>query len=133
MSPTGNVPAEVLVDAVERVVAQCDDRELADAYAESLLAMQANARDAVVEAVFDAFRERGESSEDAAEGSGVALAQIHFADPGALRALVEYAGQNADLLKEATVLFVERHPGLVDALPPLVGRALHDRLAQPAS
>jgi hypothetical protein len=83
---------------------------------------------AFIEAVFSAFRERGESSEDAVEGAGVTLDGIQGRDGRAVAAFVAYAHTNPGLLKEATTIFVEQRPDLVTELPVVLRRALADRL-----
>jgi len=129
VSLLGNVPADVLVGTVEKLVAKMDESDLATAYARELRAMPADAFGIFVEAMFDAFRDRGESSEDAAEGAGTTLEGIARRDDGAVGALVEYARSNAGLLKEATTLFVEHRPDLVITLPPELYGALAERLS----
>ena len=66
---------------------------------------------AFVEALFDAFRERGESSEDAAEGRRAPRWRAsRQRDDRAVNALLEYARTNPGLLKRTTALFVEHRP-----------------------
>lgn len=129
MSLLGNVPADVLVGTVDKLVAKMDESDLAAVYARELRAMPADAFGIFVEALFDAFRDRGESSEDAAEGAGTTLDGIARRDDGAVGALVEYARCNAGLLKEATTLFVEHRPDLVATLPPELYGAIAERLS----
>ncbi len=124
----GNVPADMLVGAVEKLLAKMDEADLAACYERDLAAMPADAFGAFVEAVFAAFRERGESSEDAAEGAGTTLESIARQDGQAARALLGYVRTNPDLLKEATALFVEQRPDLVGALPAALRDALAERL-----
>lgn len=126
MSQFGSVPAQSLADAVEKHVAKMDEAELASLLSTCLANMPGDARVAFVESVFDAFRDRGESSEDAAEGAATSLERIRDGDAGALRALVAYARENTGLLKEALSLFAEHHGAHVDALP----RALVDGIAE---
>lgn len=121
----------MLVDAVEKLVARMDEAELASTFERDLYTMPADACGAFVEAMFDAFRERGESSEDAAEGAGTTVAQVERRERPALDALVRYACANAGLLKEATALFVEAHPDFVSALPHALYRAIAERLSLP--
>jgi len=130
MSPMsfGNVPADTLVGAVEKLLAKMDEAELAAVYERDLATMPSDAFAAFVEAVFGAFRERGESSEDAAEGAGTTLESIARRDGHAASALLAYARGNPDLLKEATTLFVEQRPDLVVALPAVLREALAERL-----
>jgi hypothetical protein len=128
MSHFGNVPADVLVGTVEKLVSKMDEADLAAAFSRELSTMPPEASAAFVEAMFDAFRDRGESSEDAAEGAGTTIASIQARDPIALQAFVDYARQNAGLLKEATILFVEHHPALTGALPAVLRSAIAERL-----
>lgn len=122
----GNVPAGALGGALEKLLAKMDESDLAASYERELAAMPPDAFHAFVEAVFAAFRERGESSEDAAEGAGTTLESIARREHGAPEALVAYARANPDLLKESTALFVRRRPDFVAVLP----AALRDALAQ---
>ncbi|HEX3370074.1 MAG TPA: hypothetical protein VHS56_10910 [Candidatus Cybelea sp.] len=125
----GNVPADMLVGAVEKLLAKMDESDLAVLYARELSSMPRDAYQALIESVFNAFRERGESSEDAAEGAGTTLESIAQREDGAVDALLAYARANPDLLKEATALFVEQRPEHINALPASLRDALAERLA----
>jgi hypothetical protein len=129
----GNVPAEMLAGAVEKLLAKMDETDLAAFYERELAAMPPNVVAAFCEGVFAAFRERGESSEDAAEGAGTTLDAIAAREPAALSALLRYALANPDLLKEATTVFVAQRPDSIDALPATVRDALAERLTQSLS
>ena len=129
LSHFGNVPAGVLAGTIEKLVAKMDETELASAFRTELTTMPADASGAFVEAMFDAFRDRGESSEDAVEGAGTTLDDVGRRDAGALASLVEYARTNPGVLKEAVTLFVEQHPQFAGALPALLRTALAQRLA----
>lgn len=121
MPPFGNVPAQTLVDAVEKHVARMDDAALADVLSRGAPAMPQDARRALVASIFDAFRDRGESSEDAAEGANASLDRLENADPQAVAALIEYARANPGLLKEALAHYAEEHAMQLEGLPaPLV-------------
>ncbi|HTZ55948.1 MAG TPA: hypothetical protein VMB20_12875 [Candidatus Acidoferrum sp.] len=121
MPPFGNVPAQTLVDAVEKHVAHMDDAALADVLCGGVPAMARDARSALVASIFEAFRDRGESSEDAAEGANASLDRLEGADAQAVAALVEYARANPGLLKEALTHYAEEHATQLDGLPaPLV-------------
>lgn len=128
VSHFGNVPAELLAETVDKVVAKMDEGELATAYERDLPGMPADAYSALVEAMFDAFRGRGESSEDAAEGAGTTIEGIERRDDSAVGAFFAYVRTNPGLLKEATSLFVEERPDLVTALPSTLQTALAQRL-----
>ena len=119
----------MLVGTVEKLVAKMDETDLAGVYARELAAMPGDAFGAFVEAMFDAFRERGESSEDAVEGAGTTLESVSRREDGAVGALLEYARSNPGLLKEATTLFVEQRPDLIGALPPALYGAIAERLS----
>jgi len=129
VSHFGNVPADVLVGTVEKLVAKMDEGNLASVYERDLSAMPADAFGAFVEAMFDVFRGRGESSEDAVEGAGTTLEGIDRRDDQAVRALLEYARINPGLLKETTALFVEHRPDLTGALPAPLLSAIAERLS----
>jgi hypothetical protein len=105
-----------------------DEADLADAYARDLSAMTTEAFGAFVEAMFDAFRDRGESSEDAAEAAGTTIAGIEARDAAALSSFLEYARTNPGLFKEATTLFVEERPDLAGSLPAALRSAIAERL-----
>lgn len=125
----GNVPPDMLAGAVEKLLAKMDETDLAAFYERELSAMPMEIVDAFVGALFDAFRDRGESSEDAAEEAGTTLEGIARRESGALSALLGYARTNPDLLKEATATFVHQRPDVVGALPPALREALAARLA----
>jgi hypothetical protein len=126
--PFGNVPADVLVGAVEKLLSTMDETDVAAVYERGLSSMPPQAFGAFIEAVFSAFRERGESSEDAVEGAGVTLDGIEGRDGRAIAAFVAYAQTNPGLLKEATTIFVEQRPDLVSDLPAALRGALANRL-----
>ncbi|MBV8148633.1 MAG: hypothetical protein JO092_06055 [Candidatus Eremiobacteraeota bacterium] len=128
MSHLGNVPADVLVGTVEKLVSKMDENDLAAVFSRDLSTMPIAAFGAFMEAMFDAFRDRGESSEDAVEGAGITLAGIERRESGAVRALMDYARTNPGVLKEATTLFVEHHPELVADLPATLRTAIAERL-----
>jgi hypothetical protein len=129
----GNVPPEMPAGAVEKMLAKMDDSHLAAVFERELPAMPSDAAGAFVEAIFTVFRDRGESSEDAVEGAGTSLDAIARSDAVALAALVAYARTNADLLREATVEFVERRPDLVRTLPSPIRDVLAERLTRSPS
>jgi hypothetical protein len=124
----GNVPADALGGALEKLLAKMDESDLAVFYERELGAMPSDAFHAFVEAVFAAFRERGESSEDAAEGAGTTLEGIARRERGAPEALIAYARANPGLLRESTALFVRRRPDFVKVLPASLREALAERL-----
>ncbi len=128
----GNVPPDALGGALEKLLAKMDETDLAILYERELSAMPSDAFHAFVEAVFAAFRERGESSEDAAEGAGTTLESIARRERGAAEALILYARANPDLLKESTALFVRRRPDFVAILPATLREELAERLTSKA-
>ena len=83
----GNVPADMLAGAVEKLLAKMDETDLAAFYERELSTMPSDVVHAFVEALFTAFRDRGESSEDAAEGAGTTLDAIARRETGAISAL----------------------------------------------
>ncbi len=129
----GNVPPDMLVGAVEKLLAKMDEADLAALYERELSSMPSDVVHAFVEALFEAFRDRGESSEDAAEGAGATLEAIASRETGAVVALFSYAQGSPDVLREATALFVERRPDFAESLPPALRDALAARLSLRAS
>ena len=126
----GNVPADMLAGAVEKLLAKMDETDLAAFYERELPTMPSDVFHAFVEALFTAFRERGESSEDAAEGAGTTLESIVHRESGAPEALLAYARSSPDLLRESTTVFVQRRPDFVAALPAVLRDALAQRLTR---
>jgi len=126
----GNVPADMLAGAVEKLLAKMDETELAVFYERELSTMPSDVFQAFVEAMFTAFHERGESSEDAAEGAGTTLDDIMRREAGAPQALLAYARNSPDLIRESTALFVQQRPDFVTALPAALREALAQRLTR---
>ncbi len=126
----GNLPVDELAGAAEKLLANMDEADLAAVYEREFSTMPSDAYEAFIEAVFEAFRERGESSEDAAEGAGETVESIAQRENGAAGALLVYARTNPELLKEATVLFVSKRPELITALPAAFRDALAERLTR---
>jgi hypothetical protein len=121
MSHFGNVPVEALADAVEKHVAKMDEAELAALLLGGLDRMPSDALSALVASIFDAFRDRGESSEDAAEGANTSLHALESGDRAASAGLIRYASENTALLKESMALFAQDHRDQLHALPqPLI-------------
>jgi hypothetical protein len=129
----GNVPADMLAGAVEKLLAKMDETDLAVFYERELSTMPSDVFHVFVEALFAAFHERGESSEDAAEGAGTTLDDIARREAGAPQALLAYARSSPDLIKESTALFVQQRPDFVTALPASLREALAERLTRSAT
>ena len=129
----GNVPADMLAGAVEKLLAKMDETDLAAFYERELSTMPSEVVHALVEALFAAFRDRGESSEDAAEGAGTTLDAIAGRETAAVTALLAYARGSPGLLKEATIVFVEQRPDLIAMLPAILRDALAQRLTRTPS
>ncbi|MDQ2865377.1 MAG: hypothetical protein M3R51_04070 [Candidatus Eremiobacteraeota bacterium] len=124
----GNLPAHVLTDAIEKHVAKMEDADLAAILARGIGAMPRSALHALVASIFDAFRDRGESSDDVAEGSRVPLESIEDCDLTAVAALIAYAAQNTSLLKESLTLFAEGHGDELSSLPKPILDGVSERL-----
>lgn len=101
----------------EKHVAKMDDAHLATLLSAAVPSMNESARGALIASIFDAFRERGESSEDAAEGAGTHLPMLESNDAQALRMLVAYSQANQGVLKEALTIFEAEHAEQLPALP----------------
>jgi hypothetical protein len=121
MSHFANVPVEALADALEKHVARMNEAELAALLLGALSKMPEGGVRALISSVFDAFRDRGESSEDAAEGANAPLRSLELGDRTAAALLLGYARENTGLLKEAMILFAQEHTDELNALPqPLI-------------
>ncbi len=129
MSVFGQYDSADVIDAAEKFLSKMNERELTAALEHCERTMQPASRSLLVEAIFDAFRQRGESSEDAAEGAGADLRALGSGDESAVRTLMEYAKTNPGLLKEAAIVLIEEHPHIVAELPPAVRDGIAQRLA----
>ncbi|MDP9110614.1 MAG: hypothetical protein M3M96_03145 [Candidatus Eremiobacteraeota bacterium] len=118
------------MSAFEKFIAKMDERDFAVAIAQTERSMSPGARAALVEAILDAFRERGESSEDAAEGAGTTADAIAARSPEAVAALLRYAQQNPGLLKESATTLIEAHPELLSQFSPQLVEGISARLLQ---
>ncbi len=130
MSVFGNYASGEVIDAAEKFISKMDERELASAIEQSERTMSGGGRALLVEAVFDAFRQRGESSEDAAEGAGTTLDAISRSDGEAVQQLLSYARANPGLLKEAAIGLVERDPSILEQLSPQITGGIAQRLLE---
>lgn len=130
MSVFGNFASDAVVDAAEKVISKMDEGELASSIEHSEQTMSSDGRALLVEAVFDAFRQRGESSEDAAEGAGTTVEAILRHDSDAIRKLLAYARTNQGLLKEASIGLIEREPEVLAQLSPEITGGIRKRLLE---
>ena len=128
MSVFGNYAPGQVADAAEKFISKMDEGELARAIEQSERTMSATARSQLVEAIFEAFRHRGEYSDDVVEGAGTTMDAVRNGDQSAVRALLTYANTNAGLLKEATTALIERHPMVTGELDPSLARGIAQRL-----
>ncbi|HZT11909.1 MAG TPA: hypothetical protein VFA29_03870 [Candidatus Baltobacteraceae bacterium] len=131
MSVFGGYATGRVVDAAEKFIGKMDEGDLASAIDEGEPRMTAQGRALLVEAIFDAFRARGESSEDAVEGAGTTLEALSAGETNAMRALLHYARANTGLLKEAAIALIEREPAAFSELSPRIAGGIAQRLAQP--
>lgn len=130
MSAFGNFASGEVIDAAEKFISKMDEHDLASAIEQGERTMSPSARTLLVEAIFDAFRQRGESSEDAAEEAGTTLDAIQRSDRDALNKLLAYARANPGLLKDAAVELVERDPALLAEVSPQIANAVKARLLE---
>jgi len=128
MSVFGNYAPGQIADAAEKYISKMGEADLARAIEQSEANMSASARSYLVEAIFEAFRHRGESSDDVVEGAGTTLDAVHRGEASAVRALLQYANANAGLLKEATTGLIERHPLVTAELDPALANGIAQRL-----
>lgn len=121
-------PTDV-ADAAEKFISKMDERQLADVIAQHQSVMPAEGRCALVESILDAFRHRGESSEDVAEGARAGLEAMQSGDVSAVDALLRYVSKNTGLLKEAAATLIEEHPEMLVHLPAVVVAGISAKLA----
>lgn len=89
-----------------------------------------DARVALVQSVLDAFRHRGESSDDVAEAAGVPVERLLLAEPDGVATLLAYVARNAGLLKEALTTMIESRPASVAQLPQSIIDGVTSQLAR---
>ncbi len=130
MSAFGNYASAEVIDAAEKFISKMDEADVASAIEHSERMMTAEGRALLVEAIFNAFRARGESSEDAAEAAGTTVDAIGTANSQALHALMDYARANPGLLKEAAIVLIEDHPEVVSQLSPELANGIEARLRE---
>lgn len=123
----GYEPPE-LVEAAERFVSKMNENDLHAELDVSERNFSSESRSQLAEAIFDAFRQRGESSEDAAEEAGADLCAITGGDAAALRTLITYAKNNPGLLKEAAIVLIETNPEIVEQLSPRLREGIASKL-----
>jgi len=129
MSLFGTHSSSEVAEAADRFISKMDEDELAKDIAAHQAAMPTDSRKALVESILDAFRGRGESSEDVAEAARAGLEAMQNGDIPAVAALLLYVNENTGLLKEAAMTLVEEHPELVMHLPSRVVSGISARLA----
>lgn len=130
MSVFGNYAPAQVADAAEKFISKMDEGDLARAMEQSERTMSGSARSQLVEAIFEAFRHRGESSDDVVEGAGTTLDAVRNGEPSAVRALLTYAKTNAGLLKEATTALIEHDPMVTAELDPSLAHGIAQRLPE---
>ena len=121
-------PGDV-ADAADKFISKMDERQLAAEIWGHYAAMPAAGRRALVEAILDAFRGRGESSDDVSEATGAGIEAMRDGELSAVEALLHYAKQNTGLLKEAAMTLCEEHPDMLVHLPDAVVRGISAKLA----
>jgi hypothetical protein len=128
MSYFENFGAGEVLDAADKFISKMDEGELSTAIAQSERTMASAVRQALVESILDAFRQRGESSDDVAEAAGTTVDVLNENGSTGINALLRYAMMNPGLLREATSLFIEEHPNFIDQLGPVVTNGITARL-----
>ena len=124
----GNFAPVQVAQAAEKFIGKMDEAVLARALAQSQTQLTPAARANLVEAIIGAFRGRGESSQDAAEGAGTTLDSLEAGDPQAVDALMRYARENPGLLKDAATKLIARDPQILRQLPPELGDGISQLL-----
>lgn len=129
MSPFGaHSPADV-AGAADKFISKMDERELAAQIASHYAQMPVEGRRVLVESILDAFRHRGESSDDVSEATGAGVDAMRDGELSALEALLHHAKQNTGLLKEAAMTLCEEHPEMLHHLPHAVVQGIAAKLS----
>lgn len=128
MSMFGTNPGNI-AEVAEKFIARMDERNLADEIALHQPAMPAQGRCALVESIFDAFRHRGESSEDVAEAAHAPLEALQRGEVSAVALLLAYVQQNTGILKEAASSLIENDPSMLASLPGTIVQGISAKLA----
>ncbi|MDP9017193.1 MAG: hypothetical protein M3N19_02595 [Candidatus Eremiobacteraeota bacterium] len=121
-------PSDV-AEAADKFISKMDESQLAALTAGHMATMPVEGRCALVESILDAFRHRGESSEDVAEAAHAGLEAMQSGDISAIAALLTYVDQNTGLLKEAATALIEEHPEMIQHLPGAVVDGISSKLA----
>lgn len=109
-------PSDV-AEVAEKFISKMDERNLADVIASHQAEMPAQGRCALVESILEAFRGRGESSDDVAEAAHTTLEAMQRGDVTAVASLLTYVAANTGLLKEAATTLIENDPAMLAQLP----------------
>ncbi|MHB8177008.1 MAG: hypothetical protein ACYDA5_07070 [Vulcanimicrobiaceae bacterium] len=116
--PLPGRPREELVAAAEKCVASMGDALLVTDFLERAHTLLPAESRIIIEAILQAFAERGESSDDVAEEAGLPTPWPEDTDPAStLVALLAYAARSAGLLELAVAGLLEREPTRSHLLP----------------
>jgi hypothetical protein len=129
MCAFGNATSAQVAAAAERFIAKMNEKDLLAAVRTSEETMSSNGRCSLAESILHSFRQRGESSDDVAEGAGTTVEAMAESEALALRALLDYAAGNPGLLKEALTDLIMARPELAAELAPALRDGIAERLA----
>ncbi len=131
MSSFGASGPSDIATAADKFISKMDESQLAEAIERHQATMQVAGRRALVASILDAFRHRGESSEDVSEAITTGVDSLENAEVLAVAKLLRYVGENAGLLKEAVTSLLEDHPEMLPYLPMTLVDGISARLAMP--
>lgn len=129
MSSFGAYSPSDVADAADKFISKMDERQLAGDIAAHYAQMPVEGRRALVESILDAFRHRGESSDDVSEATGASVDAMRGGELSAVEALLYYVNQNTGLLKEAAMTLCEDHPDMLHLLPETVVQGITAKLS----
>jgi len=120
--------AAAIADAADKFISKMDEDALLRALQEHVSHISDAGRISLADSMLDAFRGRGESSEDVAEACGVHIDSVRAGDAAAFTLLLRYAAENNGLVKEAVASFVETQPERLRELPAVIVDGITARL-----
>lgn len=116
-----NASPQEAADAASDHVASTDPNELAGHLTQSLGNMDQGSIASLGTQLLHSFTNSPDPNEDAntaAQGAGVAQADVAAGDTGAVASLIAYAKNNPQVLQSAASAFMQRNPQAIMALAP---------------
>ncbi len=120
-------------DAASDHVAEADPNQLGDHLSQSTQTMDGSSLMALGQQLLQHFTNNGGYSGDgdsAAAAAGTTPDAVASGDPNAVSALIDYAKQNPDVLKNAASSFMQGNPGAIAQMAPGLLQGIMGRLGK---